>query len=117
MGLDFSADVRRPFDAAATDIYFGIEGGRPAMIAADDDTDLQDAGYVPLDVLGWAPPRGWTAEDRVTMIEGHSYYVWTRDDHFAKFHVVELDAQRVIIDWAYQTSRANPELLLPGGGK
>jgi hypothetical protein len=116
-GYDFSAFVRRPFDATGTDVYFGRTGGRPVMIAADDLTDLQDAGFVELDALDWAPPAGWTTEDRVTLIEGHSYYVWTRNDHFAKFRVIGLDPGRVTIDWAYQIDKANPELLPPRGGK
>ena len=109
-GYDFSAYVRRPFTAVDTDMYFTFESGRPAMVAPDPATDLQDAGYAELDDLDWAPPGGWTGEDRVTLIEGHSYYVWTRDDHYAKFRVTDLDGERAVIDWAYQIDRSNPEL-------
>jgi len=109
-GYDFSAYVRRPFTSVDTDMYFTVENGRAAMVAPDPATDLQDAGYAELDDLDWAPPGGWTGEDRVTLIEGHSYYVWTRDDHYAKFRVTDLDGERVVIDWAYQIDMSNPEL-------
>jgi hypothetical protein len=116
-GYDFSGFVRRPFDATDTDIYFGVEEGRYSMIAGHPQTDLQDGGYAALDDLDWAPPRGWTNEDRVTLVEGHSYYVWTHDDHFAKFRVVALSADRVTIDWAYQIDKSNPELMAPQGSE
>ena len=116
-GFDFSDYSRRPYDFPDTDVFFGYDGVRYAMLAADPLTDLQDAGYVDLDDLDWAPPAGWSTEDRVTLIEGHSYYVWTRNDHFAKFQVVSLSSDRVVVDWAYQIDKANPELIAPRGGE
>jgi hypothetical protein len=101
-GYEFDRYLRRPFSAPDTDIYFTLIGGRPAMVAGDHA----------LDDLDWAPPAGWTGEDRVTLILGHSYYVWTRDDHYAKFRVTAIDHAlgRVIVDWAYQIDGSNPEL-------
>jgi hypothetical protein len=110
-GYDFDHYVRRPWTSVDTDIFFLVDQGRRAMVAGDDATDLQDAGYAELDDLDWAPPAGWTSEDRVTLIEGHCYYVWTRDDHYAKFRVTDLSSERVVIDWAYQIDKANPELV------
>ncbi len=110
-GYDFSSYVRRPWSSVDADMYFNLESGRPAMVASDPATDLQDAGYAQLDDLDWAPPAGWTGEDRVTLIEGHCYYVWTRDDHYAKFRVTDLNLERVVIDWAYQIDKSNPELV------
>jgi hypothetical protein len=112
-GYDFDEYVRRPWSAIDSDIYFSVEYGRPAMVAANPATDLQDAGWSELDDLDWAPPSGWTGEDRVTLIEGHSYYVWTRDDHYAKFRVTALEPAngRVVVDWAFQIDKSNPELL------
>ena len=73
---------------------------------------VEDAGYHELSDLDWAPPAGWTGEDRVTLVIGHSYYVWTRDDHYAKFRVTALDLVqgRVVVDWAFQIDPSNPEL-------
>jgi hypothetical protein len=107
-GYDFDDFVRRPWSTVDTDLYYSSAGGRRTMVARDAATDLQDAGYAELDDLDWAPPAGWTTEDRVTLIEGHAYYVWTRDDHYAKFRVTALDGERVVIDWAYQIDKTNP---------
>jgi hypothetical protein len=109
-GYDFDHYVRRPWSSIDTDMYFAVVNGRPSMVAADPATDLQDAGYHELADLDWAPPSGWTGEDRVTLIPGHSYYVWTRDDHYAKFRVTALDPTRVVVDWAFQIDPSNPEL-------
>jgi hypothetical protein len=110
-GYDFGSYVRRPWSSVDADIYFAVSGGRRAMVRRNAATDLQDAGYAELDDLDWAPPAGWTDEDRVTLLEGHAYYVWTSDDHFAKFRVTVLDGERVVIDWAYQIDKSNPELV------
>ena len=48
------------------------------------------------------------------LIEGHSYIVWTWDNHYAKFRVASVTSDRVIVGWAYQSDEGNPELLLPG---
>lgn len=111
-GYDFDHYVRRPWSSVDADMFFVIESGRPSMAAGDPDTDLQDAGYHELSDLDWAPPAGWTGEDRVTLVVGHSYYVWTRDDHYAKFRVTALDLVqgRVVVDWAFQIDPSNPEL-------
>jgi len=42
---------------------------------------------------------------------GHSYYVFTRDNHFAKFRVTSLTDTAVHLDWAYQTDPGNPQLF------
>jgi hypothetical protein len=46
----------------------------------------------------------------VEAIVGHCYIVWTHDNHFAKFRITSLDAQRVQFDWAYQVDPGNREL-------
>ncbi len=108
------------------DVYFDLLGGTRLMIARDVNTDVQDAGYVPLDALDWAPDDGWSPTGTVELIVGHSYYVWTRDNHYAKFRVTSLSDTSVRFDWAYQLVSGNPELAphpraggampSPGGG-
>jgi hypothetical protein len=76
----------------------------------------QDAGYIDLEDVDYAPTSGWSQSGWVELIEGHSYIIWTRDDHFAKFAVVRLTFDAVTIDWAYQEDRSNPELAPMAGG-
>lgn len=110
-GYDFSAGVRRLASDPSTDIYYTTgTGGIRFLVVRDDETFMQDAGYHELDELDWAPEGGWAVAYEVEAIPGHSYYVWTRDNHFAKVHVITVDNARVVLDWAYQLVPGNPEL-------
>jgi len=127
-GWDFSANQALPWDHARTDVYVIFTDGVPYLVAVDLETDVQDAGFVDFDVAGWAPDGGWSPTGTAEIIEGHVYYVWTRDNHFAKARVVDVRGDRVEFDWAYQTDPGNPELgprpprrtvplgFQPGGG-
>jgi hypothetical protein len=63
-----------------------------------------------LEDLDWAPSGGWAPSGRVELIVGHTYAVVTAERRYAKFEVVEVDDDRVLIDWAFQTDRDNREL-------
>jgi hypothetical protein len=76
-----------------------------------DDTDIQDMGYTTgLDDILIAPADGWSPTKDVRLIKGHTYIVWTWDDHYAKFRVYDITADHVILDWAYQLVAKNPNL-------
>ncbi len=68
--------------------------------------DIQDFGYTDhMDDISFAPVKGWSLDPvGVEMIEGHTYIIWTWDDHFAKIRVVALSESHVVLDWAYQIS-------------
>jgi hypothetical protein len=73
----------------------------------DDMTDLQDFGYTEsLDDVTWAPSEGWSKLGYSEIIPGHTYIVWTWDDHFAKLRVTDISHSGgwVRFDWAYQPS-------------
>ncbi len=115
-GYDFDMYLRQPYDLPFTDIYYGHVGDEHIMFAWNPipswpTTDIQDAGYRDLDELGWAPDGGWADNYQVDLIEGHSYFVWTRTDNYAKFYVRQLEPEFVVIDWAYQTAEGNQELI------
>lgn len=118
-GYDFSTRGRLDHRDLEADIYFwnGEESGA-WMIATErsDDvyTDIQDAGYVPLERVDISPTEGWTPAGEVPLILGHSYVVWTWDNHFAKFRVTSVNEDRVILDWAYQVDPGNVQLAVPG---
>ena len=117
-GVDFSAygtpGFRLAWNDANTDIYQGVTNGLHYMYAAYTDTDIQDAGFDPgtLDAVDFAPNGGWSPDGSVQLIEGHNYVVWTHDNHYAKFRVIQLSSapDRVVLDWAYQTDTGNREL-------
>lgn len=110
-GYDFSSGLARPSTHAETDIYFKIVDGTRLMFARDLSTDIQDAGFRPLDELDWAPDDGWSPTGTVELILGHSYYVWTRTDNYAKFRVTSISDSQVRVDWAFQLQAGNPELM------
>ena len=83
----------------------------------DTDSDIQDMGPTGgiLDITT-APASGWSTTHDVQLTVGHTYVVWTWDDHYAKFRVTSLSSGRVVFDWAYQLQKANPLLKRADAG-
>ncbi len=109
-GWDFSAYSRRPSGDLNTDMFYAASGGH-YLVYTPPDTRIQDAGYVALRDVDFAPPSGWSADGVVEAIPGHSYIVLTRDNHYAKFEVFARDNTGMNMDWAYQIDVDNPELV------
>lgn len=108
-GWDFSAYTTRALLDARTDVWYDAQGGS-YLIYAPTDTKIQDAGYVALRDVDFAPPAGWSTDGVVEAIVGHSYIVYTRDGHYAKFEVIARGSGTLTMDWAYQIDPDNPEL-------
>jgi len=109
-GWDFSAYAIRPSADTRIDFYYAAANGH-FLVYVPTDTRIQDAGYVALRDVDFAPPSGWSADGVVEAIPGHSYIVLTRDNHYAKFEVVSRSASLMNMDWAYQIDPDNPELV------
>jgi len=109
-GWDFSLYKVKPWGFPGVDVWFQVEQGVPFLVAADINTDIQDAGYGRFEDLGWSPVDGWSPSGAVEVVAGHCYLVWTRDNHFAKLRVVSVNWRRVEFDWAYQVDPGNQEL-------
>jgi hypothetical protein len=108
-GWDFSAYTTRPSTDPRTDFWYEYSGGH-YLVYAPLDTQIQDAGYIALRDVDYAPPSGWSADGVVEAIVGHSYIMKTRDGNYAKFAVVTRGTDSMTIDWAYQIDPNNPEL-------
>jgi len=110
-GWDFSTQTRHPALDAQTDVYYGSQPGSFLVYVPDTlNTKIQDAGFVTLRDVDFAPPSGWSADGIVEAVVGHSYIVHTRDNHYAKFEVKSRDGSSMVMDWAYQIDPNNPEL-------
>jgi len=114
-GYDFSMYARMTYNSDYTDIFYGFVDGIPVMYAWNPypewpATDIQDAGYRTLEEADDAPSNGWTTDHLVILTVGHSYFVWTRTNNYAKFYVKQIEPGYVVLDWAYQTAPENPEL-------
>jgi hypothetical protein len=106
-GYDFSKYSVVAANDQYADMVFGGSNGDLRM-AVSSDTDIQDMGptHSILDI-GEAPASGWASSHTVALVPGHTYVVWTWDDHYAKFRVSALSQNRVVFDWAYQLIPSN----------
>lgn len=114
-GFDFSGREVVPWDASQTDIYLEYDTNLETffLCVADTLTDIQDFGYTDtLDDIDWSPLEGWSKIGWVEVILGHSYIVWTWNDHYAKLRVNKIVGDtKILFDWAYQIDPGNQELI------
>jgi len=109
-GYDFSDYAVVPYNHQNTDIYYEYYAGNYYMNVRTD-SDIQDVGRTEsLLEIGEAPSEGWSPTHDVLLVPGHTYVVWTWDDHYAKFRVVSMSPGRLVFDWAYQLQPSNPLL-------
>lgn len=108
-GYSFSGAITR-FDDNSADLYFeNIKGWLGLNVWTD--TDIQDMGYTAsLDEITSAPGSGWSPTKSAEAIAGHTYVVWTWDNHYAKIRITNVTLSSVTFDWAFQTAVGNPEL-------
>ncbi len=109
-GYDFSTYSVVPYNNDNCDMFFDNDNGKYYMVVYDD-TDIQDMGPT-IDIydIDKAPISGWSPTKDVRLYVGHTYVVWTWDNHFAKFRVKYISPERVVFDWAYQLVEGNREL-------
>jgi hypothetical protein len=116
VGYDFSAFAALDTTSPPADIFYGYYEDQTHFVhqqvfVPDYASDIQDAGYASsLDAVYFAPDSGWSPSGTVEAIAGHNYVVWTRENRFAKFRVQSVDAGHIVLDWAYQGDRGNPDL-------
>lgn len=109
-GYDFSTYSVGKYNDDYTDVFFESVNGR-YYLDVWDDTDIQDMGYTKsLYDIALAPSAGWSPSKSAEAIAGHTYVIWTWDNHYAKIRIREVTPLRVTFDWAYQVAKANPEL-------
>lgn len=113
-GYDFSTYSVGAYNDQYTDMFFEYYNGSYFMNVWED-SDIQDMGYTSsLYEINYAPENGWSPTKDVRLIVGHTYVVWTFDNHYAKFRVTVLSPTRVVFDWAYQLQAGNPRLKPSG---
>jgi hypothetical protein len=109
-GYDFSTYSVGRYDDEFTDFFFEHLNGR-FYLNVWNDTDIQDMGYTRnLDEISVAPTQGWSPSKYAEAIVGHTYVIWTWDDHYAKVRITAVNPTQLVFDWAYQTAKGNPEL-------
>ena len=112
-GYNFADQYVLPYTDSRADIFFEMDGGIPFMWRGGINTDIQDFGYTTsIDDVDYAPVDGWIQMDWLELVSGHTYIVWTDNNHFAKFRIINIGNDYITFDWAYQIDPGNPELKL-----
>ncbi|HOD67509.1 MAG TPA: HmuY family protein [candidate division Zixibacteria bacterium] len=122
-GFDFNGKNVVSAGSPSADVWIDSFDGILYLNAGDTlgtrYTDIQDMGFTgSWDVIGWAPTDGWSNLGWAEIIIGHTYIIWTDDEHFAKLRVISVDGVTgtVMFQWAWQPQVNNPELIAPHGG-
>ncbi|PKL84095.1 MAG: hypothetical protein CVV24_01615 [Ignavibacteriae bacterium HGW-Ignavibacteriae-3] len=115
-GYDFSKYLVLAYDHLETDLFFENYNGK-FYLNVWDDSDIQDMGtsrdiwdvsYAPTG--GWVPVKQGENVKYTDAIVGHTYVIWTWDNHYAKVRIKNITNERVVFDWAYQLVAGNREL-------
>jgi hypothetical protein len=103
------------WNATSADFYADRFEGVYYLNAANELTDIQDLGYTnEWSDVGWAPDTGWSVLQYSEAIPGHTYVIWTADNHFAKVRISSISPTGAIaFQWAWQSVEGNLELAPP----
>ena len=114
-GFNFATATVVADNSPAADIWMDSVSGIYYLNVGNGFTDIQDLGFTDnFDVISWAPDAGWSSLGFVEIILGHTYVVWTADNHFAKMRALSHNASgSITFQWAYQTDPGNLELSPP----
>ncbi len=114
-GFDFDMDAPYAKDSAGTDFYYDYTNG--GVIYMTEGGYVQDLGPTSslLDV-NWAPENGWN-NTHISLQQGHTYAMWTGNNHFAQLRVISLTGDYLVFDYAYQTDEGNHELSINANNK
>jgi hypothetical protein len=113
--FDFARPARVSVDDASGDVFLECDPASGLLtLVAFWGTDIQDMGFTEsLDDISYSPTDGWIPDGAAVLVAGHTYVVWTEDNHFAKLRAVEVATTWARLDWAYQVDPGNPELVKP----
>ncbi|MEW5843399.1 MAG: hypothetical protein AB1775_09060 [Bacteroidota bacterium] len=115
-GYNFKNYLVVPYNDASADMFFENYNGQ-YYLDVWKDSEIQDMGQT-TDIydVSTAPTGGWVplqTGDNIKYtkaIVGHTYVIWTNDNHYAKVRISSITSDRMIFDWAYQTVEGNREL-------
>ena len=99
-----------PYDDLSTDFFFENYQGT-YYIDVWDDTDIQDMGPTQ-DIwdIAYAPNSGWNPTKDAIAKVGHTYVIWTWDNHYAKVRVSNITSTRIVFDWSFQLVEGEHQL-------
>jgi len=120
-GYCFSEYLVTDFNDIKTDFFFENYQGT-YYLNVWEDTDIQDMGETEnIYDVSYAPTNGWVEINEGENVKylqvtiGHTYVVWTWNNHYAKIRIKNITSQRMVFDWAYQLVEGNRELKTVAG--
>lgn len=116
-GYSFTTYSVVPFDDLSADFFFENYQGT-YYLNVWDDSDIQDMGAT-TDIydIPYAPETGWSQTKDARAKVGHTYVIWTWDNHFAKIRVKNITRDRIVFDWAFQLVPGSTMLKPKANGK
>jgi len=101
--------------SALADFYFDNDNGA-YYLDVFNDTDIKDMGRTSsiYDITA-APSTGWSTTKDAAVVVGHTYVIWTVDNHYAKIRINSVNSQRVLFDWAYQSIKGEVTMKAAAG--
>ncbi len=117
-GYSFADYSVVPYNDSTADFFFENFNGT-YYLDVWEDTDIQDMGKT-TDIydVSTAPDSGWVPlkpNENIKYtyaIVGHTYIIWTWNNHFAKIRISQITPQRIVFDWAYQLVKGNKQLKI-----
>jgi hypothetical protein len=99
-----------PYDDQSSDFFFKNYQGT-FYLDVWDDSDIQDMGPT-TDIydIPYAPTGGWSTTKDAIAVVGHTYVIWTFDNHYAKVRIKNITADRLVFDWAFQLVQGETQL-------
>ena len=113
-GYDFSTYSVVAYNNTGCDFFFDKDTSmNQYYLDVYKDSDIKDMGTTSdISDITFAPAAGWSSSKDAVCIVGHTYVIWTNDNHFAKIRIKSMTADRIVFDWAYQ-NRPGEEMLKP----
>ena len=107
-GFSFTDYNVVPYFDNSTDFFVDYYNGN-YYLDVYDDTEIQDMGPTQ-DIydIPFAPTSGWSPNGSAVVKTGHTYVIWTYDNHYAKVRILNISGTRVIFDWAFQLIKGEP---------
>ncbi len=109
-GYSFTLYSVVAYDSLDVDFFFEIFQGE-FYLDVWDDTDIQDMGSTnDIYDIPFAPTSGWSPTKDALARTGHTYIIWTWDNHYAKIRISQITSERIVFDWAYQLVEGERQL-------
>ncbi len=116
-GFNFETGMPVSDTSLAADIFIDMTSGIYYVNVTDTGTDIMDMGYTTsFDDISFSPSTntqvGWAENPWVELIDGHTYVIWTFDNHFAKLRAAQFNPSgSVSFQWGWQIDPGNPQLV------